>query len=228
MRDKLFYNSILFSIILSHNIHAQVIDDVESCRTNISYIELFRVGDVTSGNCSDVVNVTGIILESTLYTGLGSDHINIGRLLRSSVLTGNGNNSIALSTTAYDSDIVSGSGFDVVFIGGDITRLNLDTGDSADNIIINGDVYEGKLLTGSGNDNLNISSIDFVRGYIDMGEGQDTLVLSGAYQDYIIEYNDGFYTLNDYNQTYIHNVESIVFSDGILLVDGIELQPISP
>lgn len=202
--------------------------ETTDCRENFAYTELWRSGTITTGYCNDLVNIGGIMLSSTLDTGLGSDHIRVERLFRSVVKAGDGNNDIFVATTVYDSEIVSGRGQDSVTIGGDATRLTLDTGDNDDNIVVNGDVYEGNLQTGYGNDVLEVGGIDFVRGYIDMGNGYDTLVLRSPRLDYIIEYTDGHYILGNVYQTHAYNVEAVVFGDGIILVDGVEIEPIAP
>jgi len=109
--------------------HAQAADTTQKhCKENFAYTELWRVDTITTGRCKDLVNIGGIILESTLCTGHGSDHIRAEKLLRSAVLAGNGSNDIFIATIAYNSKTVtvSGAGKDKITIGGDTTRLTLD------------------------------------------------------------------------------------------------------
>jgi len=201
----------------------------ERCTTNVNYSRVWRVDDtIRTGRCDDVINVGGIVLESVLHTGRGSDRIRVNELLRSTVMAGMGADTISVETTAYDTDIVTGNGFDTVIIGGDVTRLNLNTGARADRVYIGGRQYEGNLLTGAGNDTLEIIGVNFVRGVIDMGAGQDVLMLGGASSEYQVAYEDGSYKINDVHTTTVFNVETIIFADGTVMQEGVLIQPSEP
>jgi len=195
----------------------------QTCKENFEYEKLWRVGRVETSSCSDSVVIDGIILESELDTADGSDHIYATKILRGSVFAGNGENNISIGTTAYDSQIISGSGYDNIIIGGNATRLTLSSGDGDDYIRINGDVYEGNLQSGLGNDVLEITGINFVRGSIDMGAGDDTLILAGERSEYTIEYIGDYYTIGSVHKTYIYNVENIRFGDGVVIRNGTQI-----
>ena len=185
------------------------------------YPELWRVGTITTSDLNDRVTVNGIILESTLNTGHGSDNITVsGKLLRGKIFAGDGNNMLNLRH-AHDSTVTSGSGEDNVTLRSE-TRLRLDTRSGDDTVTINGTLYEGCLRTGADDDVLYVNSRSFVRACINMGPGNDVLVLSGKRSDYgdITDQGDGNYkfVIQLYNEyVKIRDVEAIVFGDGDMI-----------
>lgn len=185
-----------------------------------NYDQIWRAGTVTTSNNDDIVQVKGIILESTLDTMAGSDKIVIGdKLLRGNIYAGNGNNVLTVKH-AHDSTIVSGSGNDTVTLGS-ATRLGLYTGEGEDTVVVNGQLYEGALSLEGGNDYLSINTTNFVRAYVDMGTGGDVVKFSGDFSQYLLKSQDpisGRYRFGDYNNTLaIDNVEAVVFGDGTVL-----------
>lgn len=188
--------------------------------STFDFNDIWRAGTVTTTEYNDLVNVSGIILESTLVTLGGDDTITIGeKMLRSRLYAGEGNNTITMPH-AHDSTITSGAGKDVIYLNSQ-TRLDLHTGSNGDKVTINGQLYEGRINLEDGNDVMYINSRNFVRAFVDMGQGIDVLIFSRPFSDFnLVDENDEMHTykFGTYNSTLrVNNVEAIIFSDGTIL-----------
>lgn len=159
------------------------------------------------------------------------------------VVSGSGNDSIALLTSDSavtdvsgqtgvvnyidgglgDDSIVGGDGMDIIVGGVGDDSISGGAGDDT----IDGGAGDDTILGGSGNDVIVLSDgVDSIEG----GAGYDRLVVEGAQADYTITMNtDGsFEIVGGDNSATVKGVEVVIFEDGVEAIGlGVEYAPSS-
>ena len=139
---------------------------------------------------SDTLNMFGNADFATINTdgvnqSPGNDLINAMRdLTNSNVYTGDGNDSIRIAGKADNSNFFLGSGNDSLAINAASNNLLVELGSGNDVAQFRGQIFDSVINAGDGND-----TVQFFNGFsgsfpntssIDMGEGNDSLLIGGG------------------------------------------------
>jgi len=135
------------------------------------------VMDLEFGDGVDVLNNTGGTITGNVDFGAGNDVVDTADLgtISGTITLGAGNDNLTNSIT-YAHDIDLGSGDDT-FTNTGTFEQNVYFGDGADTLDNTSGIINGNVFFGNGNDLLDITKLGQIAGSIDLGAGDDTLLI---------------------------------------------------
>ena len=180
------------------------------------------------GTDDDIVRIGGNA-DGNITTGGGTDTIQIGGTYRGNIDSNSGDNTITIGSTFREGSITTGDGVDIIQIDGSMStggtlaaRPIIDTGAGDDIITLKGAVIRADINMGEGNDTLILGSNIYNgdsgnNGRIDMGAGDtDTVMLTGGNVQYYARHFknvDIFDMTEDTKQTLTLKIDDILNDD---------------